>query len=222
MSHGALYKCTMPDGSVGFQGTPCQFEATESTISTDYTGRGFLKKWFKIPPTSSQVKCDDKFCLCGNEKVHTGWWRPEAAVPKMVEGLLSSWQSYENLPEGSSREERRRAVCRIRIHQEAFNISYEKFSKESQDSKKGLKKAQESKESCQEERDNKKEEKIKRLMSPPYSQSRRLAERNSAYAQHLGNPCNRSFDGAVAKLPQRLNVNSTTTDDAYASIERLK
>jgi hypothetical protein len=220
ISHGALYQCITPDGATEFQDVPCELHSKESTLSTDYNERGFLKKWFKIPLVSGQVKCDAKVCSCGDEKVNISWWRAENAVPKMVDGLLSAWQTYKTLPKNATRDIRKTAGCGIRTYQEAFNISYQKFTKESLQTKNGLNKARDSKETCQKDRDDKLERRIQESMSPPYNQSRRLAEINSAYPSHMGNPCIRLYNSNVSKLPQ--NVGSLTKGEVHASLERLK
>lgn len=209
------------NGDLQFQDTPCQSNAKESALTTDYDQRGFLKKWFKIPTGSSRATCDNDACKCGNQKLYFSY-RSESALPKMVDGLINAWSRYKNIDKGASRDVRRSAACSIRMHQKAFEISYNKFNQENKKKKRGTALAQKNKNSCQSKRDNTREERIKKLMSPPYNQSRNLAERNTPRYTHMGNPCDRAYKAATRALPGAYDIQGRLSSDAFASIERLK
>ena len=211
-----------PSGALQFQDYPCEEGTKESALATDYDKRGFLKKWFRIPSGSARPICEKNVCKCGEEKV-TFFDLQGSAVVKTVDGLINAWDSYKSLEKDVSRERRRSAACRVRIHQKAFNISYERYTQKDNQNQRSLKKAQEEKESCNEDRNQKREAKIKKLMSPPYNQSRQLAVRNVPIRTHMGNPCDKAYRKSTDSLPVSYRHSSMSKrGEVYATIERLK
>lgn len=219
-TQAAVYKCKGADGAYAFQGLPCEDATQQVQIESDRDYRGLLKKWFKKPAGSSLVRCENQVCVCEDYKIRYGH-TPENALPKIVDQLIAAWDDYSSSLTYDNKEGNYIKGCYIRMYQKAFNLNYKKFLQDVNARNGKRNSISQRRTECNQQAKEQRERQIKKYMSPPYNQSRRLAEMNLPTFSHMGDDCHRKLDNESRGVLPAFYTEKHETD-AMASIERLK